>query len=47
MTNATETTDEEVTFESAIEGARLYKRDNARITKALFFTTKRNKAKMA
>jgi len=47
MTIVTETTVEEVTLESATEVARLYKRDNARVNKALSFTTKRNKAKMA
>ena len=47
MTIVTETTVEEVTFESAKEVARLYKRDNARVNKALSFTTKRNRAKMA
>jgi len=46
MTIVTETTVEEITFESATEVARLYKRDNARVNKALSFTTKRNKAKM-
>lgn len=47
MTVVTETTFEEVTLETTTEVARLYKRDNARINKALSFTTKRNKAKMA
>ncbi|CAM4362852.1 hypothetical protein [Zobellia nedashkovskayae] len=47
MTIVTETSTEEVSFESTLEVARLYKRDNARVTKALSFTTKRNKAKMA
>ncbi|SIS89514.1 hypothetical protein SAMN05421766_104703 [Zobellia uliginosa] len=47
MTIATETATEEVSLENTLEVARLYKRDNARVTKALSFTTKRNKAKMA
>ncbi|MUH36625.1 hypothetical protein D9O36_12300 [Zobellia amurskyensis] len=47
MTIVTETSTEEVSLENTIEVARLYKRDNARVTKALSFTTKRNKAKMA
>lgn len=38
---------EEVTLESTTEVARLYKFKNSRIKKALKFTTKRNKAKMA
>jgi len=37
----------EVTFENNTEVARLYKFKNSRIKKALKFTTKRNKAKMA
>ncbi len=40
MTTVTETVKE-------TEVARLYKFKNARVTKALSFTTKRNKAKMA
>ena len=47
MTIVAETTSEEVTFETTTEVARLYKRDNARVNKALSFTTKRNRAKMA
>ncbi|WP_400072681.1 hypothetical protein [Zobellia russellii] len=47
MSIVTETSTEEVNFENAVEVARLYKRNNARVTKALSFTTKRNKAKMA
>ena len=46
MTIATETT-EEVVIEKNTEVARLYKYKNARVKKALSFTTKRNKAKMA
>ncbi|MFK7812037.1 MAG: hypothetical protein AB8B59_06055 [Maribacter sp.] len=38
---------EEVTIEKNTEVARLYKFKNSRIKKALKFTTKRNKAKMA
>lgn len=34
-------------FKNNTEVARLYKFKNARITKALSFTTKRNRAKMA
>ncbi len=37
----------ELNLETKTEVARLYKFKNARITKALSFTTKRNKAKMA
>ena len=47
MAIITETTVEEVTFKTATEIARLYKRDNARVNKALSFATKRNRAKMA
>ena len=47
MTIVTETATEEVSLENTLEVARLYKMDNARVTKALSFTTKRNKAKMA
>ncbi len=47
MTIVTETSFEEVAFESTTEVARLYKRSNTKIKKALSFTTKRNKAKMA
>ena len=46
MTIVTETT-EEVVIEKNTEVARLYKYKNARVKKALSFTTKRNKAKMA
>ncbi len=38
---------EDVTIGTATEVARLYKFKNSRIKKALSFTTKRNKAKMA
>jgi hypothetical protein len=37
----------ELHLENTTEVARLYKFKNARVTKALSFTTKRNKAKMA
>jgi len=47
MTIVTETAFEEVTLETATEVARLYKRANTRVNKALSFTTKRNRAKMA
>ncbi len=47
MTIVTETSFEEVAFKSTTEVARLYKRSNTKIKKALSFTTKRNKAKMA
>jgi len=39
-------TEEEVK-ETTTEVARLYKRSNSRVKKALSFTTKRNKAKLA
>ncbi len=47
MTIVTSTTSEEATLETATEVARLYKYKNSRVKKALSFTTKRNKAKMA
>ena len=47
MTIVTSTASEEVTLETATEVARLYKYKNSRVKKALSFTTKRNKAKMA
>jgi len=47
MTIITETSFEDVTFETATEVARLYKRSNARVNKSLSFTTKRSRAKMA
>jgi len=43
----TSTSYKNVTLESKTEVARLYKFKNSRIKKALSFTTKRNKAKMA
>jgi hypothetical protein len=46
MTIVTETATE-LNLENTTEVARLYKFKNARVTKALSFTTKRNKAKMA
>ena len=45
-TIVTETT-YELNIETKTEVARLYKFKNARVKKALSFTTKRNKAKMA
>lgn len=47
VTSIEETTFEDVTTENKTEVARLYKFKNARIKKALSFTTKRNKSKMA
>ncbi len=47
MTIVTSTINEEVTLETSTEVARLYKYKNSRVKKALSFTTKRNKAKMA
>jgi hypothetical protein len=47
MTIATSTSYEDVVLENTTEVARLYKFKNSRIKKALAFTTKRNKAKMA
>ena len=46
MTIATETT-YELNVATKTEVARLYRLKNARVTKALSFTTKRSKAKMA
>ena len=46
MSIVTETV-KELNLETKTEVARLYKFKNARVTKALSFTTKRNKAKMA
>lgn len=46
MTTDTETVKEDV-LETKVEMARLYKFKNSRVKKALSFTTKRNKAKMA
>ena len=47
MTIASETATEEVVAEKNTEVARLYRRANSRVKKALSFTTKRNRAKMA
>ena len=47
MGMVTFTPSEEVALEKNIEVARLYKFKNSRIKKALNFTTKKNKAKMA
>lgn len=47
MTIVTEITTEGVSFETATEVARLYKRSNTRVKKELTFTTKANRAKMA
>lgn len=46
-TIVTSTSEGMVKLESKTEVARLYKFKNSRIKKALSFTTKRNKAKMA
>ena len=46
MTIATETTNE-LNVATKTQVARLYRLNNARVTKALSFTTKRSKAKMA
>jgi hypothetical protein len=46
MTIATETTNE-IKMENKTQVARLYKRKFSTVKKALSFTTKRNKAKMA
>jgi len=47
MTIVTSTSYQDAVLENATEVARLYKFKNSRIKKALAFTTKRNKAKMA
>jgi len=47
MTIVTSASYQDVVLENATEVARLYKFKNSRIKKALAFTTKRNKAKMA
>ena len=47
MSIVTETNVEEVVAEKNTEVARLYRRANSRVKKALSFTTKRNRAKMA
>ncbi|WP_299530642.1 hypothetical protein [Ulvibacterium sp.] len=43
----TETVEEGISFENTTEVARLYKRSNSKVKKALSFTTKRNRAKLA
>ena len=47
MTIVSETTTEEVVTEKNTEVARLYRRSNSRVKKALSFSTKRNRAKKA
>ncbi|WP_149275273.1 hypothetical protein [Pareuzebyella sediminis] len=47
MTGVAQPTYEEITIEKKLEVARLYKRSNAKIKKALSFTTKKNRPKMA
>lgn len=47
MTVVDATENKETFLETAQEVARLYMYSNARVKKALSFTTKRNKAKMA
>ncbi len=47
MTIVSETAKEETVTEKNTEVARLYRRANSRVKKALSFTTKRNRAKMA
>ncbi len=47
MTIVTSTSYEDVVLETATEVARLYKFKNSRIKKALAFSTKKSKAKMA
>ena len=47
MTGVAQPTYEEITIEKNQEVARLYKRSNAEIKKALSFTTKKNRPKMA
>ena len=47
MTIVTSTENKEAAFKSTNEVARLYKYKNSRVKKALSFTTKKNKAKMA
>ena len=42
-----ETPEKEIKIEDNTEVARLYRRSNSRVKKALSFTTKRNKAKRA
>jgi len=43
----TEEVKEELTTENTLEVARLYRRSNSRVKKALSFSTKRNRSKMA
>ena len=47
MTIVTSTENKEASLKSTNEVARLYKYKNSRVKKALSFTTKKNKAKMA
>ena len=47
VTIATEAAVEKVAVEKNTEVARLYRRSNSRVKKALSFSTKRNRAKMA
>ncbi len=47
VTNTTSNENKEATLENKTEVARLYKYKNSRVKKALSFTTKRNKSKMA
>jgi hypothetical protein len=47
VTNTTSNENKEAALEKKTEVARLYKYKNSRVKKALSFTTKRNKSKMA
>ncbi len=47
MSIVIETAEVEVTAEEETKVARLYRRANSRVKKALSFTTKRNRAKVA
>ena len=47
VTNTTSNENKEAALENKNEVARLYKYKNSRVKKALSFTTKKNKAKMA
>ncbi|MRH98940.1 hypothetical protein GH721_00210 [Kriegella sp. EG-1] len=47
MTLSSESTVKEIAAEKNTEIARLYRRTNSRVKKALSFTTKRNRAKKA
>lgn len=47
VTNTTSNENKEAALENKTEVARLYKYKNSRVKKALSFTTKRNKSKMA